>query len=162
MGNHPAAAGEPCVAVPNARQTMTVTAVAFHSELDTRVVGDDEWLLLADFKAKLTHDDGTEEWVIAPYGFLTDLASVPRLPVVYLLFGNRARRSAVIHDYLIRSGRSRDFADEVFFVAMGVKQGDDEGEFHRFGMFLGVRLGSLWASIKNVFSSRKDEPWRDA
>jgi hypothetical protein len=142
---------------------MSVTSVVFHSELDARAIGDDEWLLLAEFKAKLTHDDGVEEWVIAPYGFLTDLASVPRLPVVYLLFANRARRAAVIHDFLVRSGRNRDFADEVFFVAMGVKQGDDEGEFHRFSMFLGVRIGSLWASIKSRFTKPKeDSPWRDA
>lgn len=31
-------------------------------------------------------------------GFQTNLASVPRLPVVYNLWGNRAHREAVLHD----------------------------------------------------------------
>ena len=35
-----------------------------------------------------------------PSEFITDFASVPRLPVVWLLTGDRARRAAVVHDYL--------------------------------------------------------------
>ena len=35
-----------------------------------------------------------------PAGFVTDFASVPRLPVVYLAAGGRGDRAAVIHDWL--------------------------------------------------------------
>jgi hypothetical protein len=35
-----------------------------------------------------------------PAGFTSDLASVPRLPVVYLLTGGRASEAAVIHDWI--------------------------------------------------------------
>jgi hypothetical protein len=34
--------------------------------------------------------------------FETDLASVPRLPIVYAAWGDRVHREAVIHDYLYR------------------------------------------------------------
>lgn len=37
-----------------------------------------------------------------PEGFQSDLASVPRLPLVYDLWGDRAHREAFLHDYLYR------------------------------------------------------------
>jgi hypothetical protein len=37
-----------------------------------------------------------------PIGFETDLASVPRVPIAYWLWGGRAHREAVMHDYLYR------------------------------------------------------------
>jgi hypothetical protein len=37
---------------------------------------------------------------VVPTDFQTDLASVPRLPVVYLLTGGRASEAAVIHDWI--------------------------------------------------------------
>jgi len=57
----------------------------------------------------------------APAGFITDLASVPRLPFVYLVAGNRAHAAAVIHDYLYGSRvvPVRSDADAVFREAMG-------------------------------------------
>ena len=33
-------------------------------------------------------------------GFLTDYASVPRVPVAYLLFGDTSHKAAVLHDWL--------------------------------------------------------------
>lgn len=37
-----------------------------------------------------------------PAGFETDLASVPRLPLIYMIWGDRAHREAVLHDYMYR------------------------------------------------------------
>ena len=37
-----------------------------------------------------------------PLWFETDLASVPRIPIFYEAWGNRAHREAVLHDYLYR------------------------------------------------------------
>jgi hypothetical protein len=37
-----------------------------------------------------------------PAGFVTDFASVPRLPIAFWLFGDTAHAPAVIHDYLVR------------------------------------------------------------
>lgn len=38
--------------------------------------------------------------VEVPAGFETDFASVPRLPLAYLLTGNTAHAAAVVHDWL--------------------------------------------------------------
>lgn len=43
-----------------------------------------------------------EKRVEIPEGFETDLASVPRLPFIYWIWGDRAHREAVLHDYLYR------------------------------------------------------------
>lgn len=60
--------------------------------------------------------------ITVPEGFITDLASVPRVPVVYLLWGNRAHREAVLHDYLYKidavPNLTRDRCDWLFKQAM--------------------------------------------
>ena len=57
--------------------------------------------------------------VIVPAGFATDFASVPRLPVAYILFGDVVHAPAVVHDYLYASKEiRRDLADAVFEEAM--------------------------------------------
>jgi hypothetical protein len=57
--------------------------------------------------------------VEVPVGFETDLASVPRLPFVYLATGGTAEEAAVIHDYLYRTGSApREVADAIFLEAM--------------------------------------------
>lgn len=60
------------------------------------------------------------ETYLVPKGFVTDFASVPRLPVVYLLAGNTAHAAAVVHDYLYQTHltRSKPKADLVFLDAM--------------------------------------------
>lgn len=101
---------------------------------------DGEWTLLADFSALVTSDVGTQTLTV-PKGFVTDLASVPRLPGMYLLFGGKARKPAVLHDWLytLHDGE-REIADAVFFRAMA----HDENLFTRTMMWLGVRVGG-WA-----------------
>lgn len=57
-------------------------------------------------------------------GFETDLASVPRLPFLYAVFGGEAAAAAIVHDWLYRHGKrykqidSREEADDVFYEAM--------------------------------------------
>jgi hypothetical protein len=38
--------------------------------------------------------------ITVPAGFETDFASVPRLPLMFLFFGDRVHAAAVIHDFL--------------------------------------------------------------
>lgn len=56
--------------------------------------------------------------VTVPTGFRTDFASVPRLPLAYLLAGDTAHRPATVHDYLCRTDYPRDRADRIFLEAM--------------------------------------------
>lgn len=63
-----------------------------------------------------------ENAFIVPTGFLTDFASIPRLPIIYLVFEGLANRAATLHDYLYSSrGFSRLQADQTFLQAMLVE-----------------------------------------
>lgn len=59
--------------------------------------------------------------VSVPAGFVTDLGSVPRLPVVYWLFGDAFQWAAVVHDYLYSAASgpvgTRKLADAVLLEA---------------------------------------------
>lgn len=75
--------------------------------------------------------------VTVPAGFETDLASVPRIPIFYLLFGGASEEAAVIHDYLYSGGIvSRAVADEVFAEAM---KAEGVARWRRGPMWFGVR-----------------------
>lgn len=72
-----------------------------------------------------------------PEGFITDFASVPRLPVIYTLFGGRANGPAVLHDYGYQTGKwPRAIVDRLFREAMGC----DGMWMSKWFMWLGVRL----------------------
>lgn len=76
--------------------------------------------------------------ITVPAGFVTDYASVPRLPLAYLLFGGVADEAAVIHDFLYSTGAvSRKVADAVFLEAM---QACNVKGWRRWPMWLGVRI----------------------
>ena len=77
--------------------------------------GQGTWSLLSPLV--FVGKDGTE--YVVPRGYLTDLASVPRVPIAFLLTGNTAHEPNALHDYLITSGIvSRERADELFREAM--------------------------------------------
>lgn len=77
--------------------------------------------------------------IIVPAGFQTDLASIPRVPIIYLFMGDRAHRAAVVHDWLYSQGiLSRKMADAVFREASAVTGIDT---VTRWLMWLGVRIG---------------------
>lgn len=57
--------------------------------------------------------------VKVPAGFVSDFASVPRLPGAFMLAGDTAHAAAVIHDWLYsKGGNSRALADAIFREAM--------------------------------------------
>ena len=76
--------------------------------------------------------------IAVPAGYETDLASVPRLPLAYLIAGNRAPKSAVLHDFLYSTRAGRDYADHVFRAAM---KAEGVNSFIAQLMYLGVRVG---------------------
>ena len=86
--------------------------------------------------------------VVVPPGFRTDFASVPRLPLVYWLFGHAADEAAVIHDFLYSNFTkrvTREQADEVFAEASKVL---GIARWRRGPMWLGIRLfgGGHWGA----------------
>lgn len=115
----------------------------FRTTLDTRVLTDSSFQLLSPLVYFSEHLDKV---VTVPAGFVTDFASVPRLPVAYLLAGGAADQAAVVHDYLYHHHEicSRGDADAVFDEAMGVT---GQPWWRRKMMWAGVRLfgGSPYA-----------------
>lgn len=94
------------------------------------------WLLVQPL---IYQSDIAQRVITVPAGFPTDLASTPRIPVLYELFGNVAHRAAVVHDYLYTSGReSRAVADAVMREACAVT---GVAGWRSWGMWVGVRLG---------------------
>ena len=87
-----------------------------------------------------------------PIGFVTDFASVPRLPIIYSLFGDRAHHEAVIHDYLYKTGKvNKELADKVFLEAMKCR---DKNWSIRYPMYWGVKFGAS----KAWNDHRKNDP----
>ena len=79
-----------------------------------------------------------------PRGFQTDFASVPRVPLVYMAWGDRAHREAVIHDYLYRIDAVPTVpfmvANAVFLEAMECR---GKPFYVRYPMYWGVVIGGL-------------------
>jgi len=107
--------------------------VEFLSPLDVRKIGGRKWQLLA---ALVFSVDGETRAV--PAQFVTDFASVPRLPMMFLLAGDTAHRAATVHDYLYSMREHRALADDIFRAAMAAEH---VPAWRRWLMHQGVRLG---------------------
>ena len=94
---------------------------AFLTDLDLRAIGQGRWLVLAPFRVRSAV---LQADLSVPNGFETDLASVPRLPFLYWTVGARARKGAVVHDYLYQfQPVSRQEADAVFYELAALEEG---------------------------------------
>lgn len=97
-------------------------------------------------EANLAYDSDIIGRVVVQKGFQTDLASVPRLPIAYALFGDRAHRESVLHDYLYRVDARPEItysqANKVFLEAMKVR---GKPFYIRWPMYIGVCLGGWTA-----------------
>lgn len=69
------------------------------TRLRTENIGDGKHRLIEPF----LYSSDTLGLIEVPAGFVTDFASVPRLPLVYLLFGGIGDEEAVLHDWLYTS-----------------------------------------------------------
>ncbi|HET8688401.1 MAG TPA: DUF1353 domain-containing protein [Methanosarcina sp.] len=83
-------------------------------------------------------------------GFFTDYASVPRLPLLYFLFGDTSHKAAVIHDWLFHH---HEVCDEQTANKVLLEACEAEGvpKWRRFGIYLGVAIGgeSSWEADGN-------------
>lgn len=103
---------------------------------------DGKWIVTVDL---VYQSDAAARTITVPAGFQTDLASVPRLPFVYLLCGDCAREAAVVHDYLYTTRPvCRATADAVLREASQVT---GVPAWRRWLMWVGVRIGGArhWA-----------------
>ena len=102
---------------------------------DTSRDGRGTWQLLNLFAYK---SEVAETIFVVPQGFVTDFASVPRIPVAFLLTGDCAQEAAVIHDWLYTSHEvDRDVADAVFKEAVAL----GNPGWRAWLMWAGVRIG---------------------
>ncbi len=132
----------------------------FWTRLEVEFLDDDT----AELKTELTYQSKRLDAIVSvPTGFVTDFASVPRLPITFALTGGKARQAAVIHDFLYQTHkvggnliRRRD-ADLTFLEAMKVT---DIPAWRAELMFLGVRLGGLmsWISGPSRFKVLGNKP----
>lgn len=103
--------------------------------------GSGEWVLL---KPLVYYSIILGREIVVPAGFRTDLASVPRLPIIFWLTGATADEAAVVHDYLYTTREvSRSAADAVMREASAVM---GTPGWRRGLMWAGVRVGggSYW------------------
>jgi hypothetical protein len=116
----------------------------FLTPLETRDLGGNwfknYWMLLSElayYSALL------EKVIMVPKGFVCDMASVPKLPLLYWFFGATANGPAVLHDWLYRVGLvTRLLADRVFNEAMAA---DGKWAITRWPMTAGVMVGGVWS-----------------
>lgn len=92
-------------------------------------------------------------YIIVPAEFITNFASVPRLPLVYLLFGGLGEREAILHDWLYSGehrtiegfGRivTREEADKLLRVARYECDKVDLSEFN--SVSISAVCNNIWA-----------------
>jgi hypothetical protein len=112
---------------------------------------------------ELTHrvryrSDRIDTEIAIPNGFVTDFASVPRLPILYWLWGNRADRAAVVHDYLYRFPEITFSRTRSRFEARVLSDQVFQEANHTLGksrhvclpMYVGVRVGGWRAFGRNA------------
>jgi hypothetical protein len=103
---------------------------------DASADGRGTWALLAPL---VYSSDILRRMVTVPAGFITDFASVPRLPVAFLLAGNCGHAAAVLHDWAYTSHFiTRSRADAMFREAL-IAGG--EPAWRAWFMWAGVRIG---------------------
>ena len=91
-----------------------------------------DWRVLDNFVYSV---DGTIAFVEA--GYLTDFASVPRLPFTYAVAGNVSHKAPLIHDYLYGQQENRKWADQVFLAAL---EAEGVPNWKRWLMYAAVRV----------------------
>ena len=112
-------------------------------------------------------------WII-PVGFETDLASIPRIPIVWFLWGDRVHREGVLHDFAYRINSyyhvkaafgawhpvdaqlTRGEADDLLFEAIRSESPCHKGEpfWVSYPVWAGVRAGG-WGAYHSMMVEDK-------
>jgi Protein of unknown function (DUF1353) len=110
-----------------------------------------------------TANEGRGEWVLTqalqyqsdlmgaiytvPIGFATDFASVPRVPIAFLLAGDTASRPAALHDWLYTYPHPVALRSQADALLKEAAKADGVPAWRAWLLWAGVRLGgdSHWA-----------------
>lgn len=100
----------------------SIKHASFLTELETSLLNDDT---IWELDSPLIYNSPLVGRIQVPMGFQTDFASVPRVPIAFELYGDKAHREGVIHDYLFRKDSfppvSFMQANRVFLEAMACR-----------------------------------------
>lgn len=120
-----------------------------YTELIAKKIGEQDSKAIWELHEPLEWTNGVWK-VIVPALFQCDYASVPRIPIAFMLVGDTAHEAGTVHDYLYREGAqlidgrvtrepTRQEADDIFLKIMG-EMGINW--FKRQAMYRAVRLGA--------------------
>lgn len=116
---------------------------------------DSQWALTCDLQYQ---SDLLNCIITIPKGFITDLASVPRIPIIFDQWGNRSHYEAVVHDYLYCTDSvpivTCSQANEVFKEAMIVRE---KPWYIYHPMYAGVCLGGWLRYHRKSVTLYKEE-----
>ena len=125
-----------------------LSACAFKAPMVASTTGDGKYWVL---KEPLEYEQPkTKQRFVVPRGFVTDLASVPRLFWTAFPPCGKYTPAAVVHDYLYwvqPAGCDRACADELLLVAM---EESNVGLVTRSAIYAGVRSGGQSAWDRNA------------
>jgi hypothetical protein len=89
--------------------------------------------------------------IVVPPSFRTNYASVPRLPLVFLLAGDRAHKEAVIHDWQYTARElTREQADDLFLEALLLNPLIGNGMAHTMHKAVRWFGGFSWEDETNI------------
>lgn len=124
--------------------------------------GKDVWRVLEGFKYYL--DDPTSDYAIVPHGFITDMASIPRLFWSWLPPTGQYGQAAVLHDYLCETALIQNSKEQTFYQ-ISRKQADDilleamkvigVNRFVSYVIYGAVRLWALTRQLSKKLSLSK-------
>ncbi len=125
----------------------------FLTDLDARLKDDDRIWVLDEPLVYFSRITGGV--IEVPKGFETDFASVPRLPIAFALYGDRAHREGVLHDCLFREDARPNVsfmtANRIFLEAMECR---GKPWYIRWPMYLAVCAGSYWCFHKRKMADK--------
>lgn len=119
----------------------------FVTPLRAEKLSERNWELL---EALIYKSDTLNDYIVVPKGFVTNFASVPRLPFMYLLFGGIGDEAATLHDWLYSTlcsiDVSRAKADKILrgvIIECLTKDGKAKWKamLIAYAMWAGVRIG---------------------
>lgn len=94
----------------------------FKTQLTATEIGTWKGRAVWKLDTPMIYETDAGQTITVPAGLETDFASVPRVPIVYDLWGDRAHHEGVLHDYLYRYNSEpvvpKWKADALFLEAM--------------------------------------------